>query len=110
MDRRAHGTPPEFTPLANAASAWATTPTNFGEWYFPTRLSLDTSIVGNLRLAADSWQVREGIRATHGAEVDVPVLAIAAALRRSRERLRGDAREAVAHGRARTSPRRARTA
>jgi pimeloyl-ACP methyl ester carboxylesterase len=73
-------TPPEFTPLANAASAWATTPTNFGEWYFPTRLSLDTSIVGNLRLAADSWQVREGIRATHGAEVDVPVLAIAAAL------------------------------
>ncbi len=73
-------TPPEFTPLANAASAWATTPTNFSEWYFPTRLSLDTSIVGNLRLASDSWQVREGVRAMHGAEVDVPVLAIAAGL------------------------------
>ena len=72
--------PPEFTPVANAAAAWATTPTNFGEWYFPTRLSLDTSVVGDLRLAADSWQVREGIRATHGAEVDVPVLAIAAGL------------------------------
>lgn len=72
--------PPEFTSLSNAASAWSTTPTNFGEWYFPTRLSLDTSVVGNFRLAADSWQVREGIRATHGAEVDVPVLAVATAL------------------------------
>ena len=73
-------TPPEFTPLANAAAAWATTPTNFGEWYFPTRLSLDASVVGDLRLTADSWQVREGIRAMHGAEIDVPVLAIAAGL------------------------------
>lgn len=72
--------PPEFTPLANAAAAWATTPTNFAEWYFPTRLSLDTSIVGNLRLAADSWQVREGVRAMHGAAIDVPVLAISAGL------------------------------
>jgi hypothetical protein len=73
-------TPPEFTPVANAAAAWATTPSNFGEWYFPTRLSLDTSIVGDLRLTADSWQVREGVRAIHGAAVDVPVLAIAAGL------------------------------
>ncbi|MDO9017734.1 MAG: hypothetical protein Q8S73_04270 [Deltaproteobacteria bacterium] len=73
-------TPPEFTPVANAAAAWATTPSNFGEWYFPTRLSLDASIVGDLRLAADSWQVREGVRAIHGASVDVPVLAIAAGL------------------------------
>lgn len=73
-------TPPEFTPLVNAASAWAATPTNFSEWYFPTRLSLDTSAVGNLSLAADAWQVREGLRVTHGREVDVPVLAIAAGL------------------------------
>lgn len=73
-------TPTEFTPVANAAAAWATSPSNFGEWYFPTRLSLDTSIVGDLRLAADSWQLREGVRAIHGRAVDVPVLAIAAGL------------------------------
>jgi hypothetical protein len=72
--------PREFTPLANAAAAWATTPSNFGEWYFPTRLGLDVSAVGNLSLARDSWQVREGIRTMHGAEIDVPVMGISAAL------------------------------
>jgi pimeloyl-ACP methyl ester carboxylesterase len=72
--------PREFTSIANAAAAWSATPSNFSEWYFPSRLTLDASAVGNLRLAADSWQVREGIRAMHGAEIDVPVLGIATAL------------------------------
>jgi hypothetical protein len=72
--------PREFTPVTLAAAAWATTPSNFGEWYFPTRLGLDVSAIGDLSLTGDSWQVREGIRTTHGREVDVPVLGISTAL------------------------------
>jgi hypothetical protein len=72
-------TPREFTPLVNASAAWTATPSNFSEWYFPTRLGLDVSALGNLSLAADAWQVREGIRVLHGRNVDVPVLGIATA-------------------------------
>ena len=36
-------TPREFTPIANAAAAWTATPSNFSEWYFPTRLGLDVA-------------------------------------------------------------------
>jgi len=72
-------TPREFTPIVNAAAAWTATPSNFSEWYFPTRLGLDVSALGNLSLAMDSWQVREGIRAVHGRGVDVPVLGVATA-------------------------------
>jgi hypothetical protein len=71
--------PREFTPIANAVAAWTATPSNFSEWYFPTRLGLDVAALGNLSLAADAWQVREGIRATHGREVDVPLLGVATA-------------------------------
>jgi hypothetical protein len=73
-------TPREFTPLASGTAAWATTPTNFSEWYFPSRLSLDASALGDLNFAADAWQVREGIRTTHGREIDVPLLGVATAL------------------------------
>ena len=73
-------TPREFTPLAQATAAWSATPSNFSEWYFPTRLSIDVTAMGNLSLATDTWQVREGLRVTHGREVDVPVLGIAAGL------------------------------
>ncbi len=73
-------TPAEFTSRIGAANAWALTPTNFGEWYFPSRLSLDASAVGTLRYGASSWQVREGLRVMHGGEIDVPVLGISAAL------------------------------
>lgn len=72
--------PREFTSVRNAARAWSATPSNFAEWYFPARLPVDIAALGDLRLAADSWQVRNGIRATRGAEVDVPVLGIATAL------------------------------
>lgn len=72
--------PAEFTSVASAAAAWTATPSNFSEWYFPTRLGVDVSALGDLRLAADAWQLREGLRAWRGAEVDVPVLAISAGL------------------------------
>jgi hypothetical protein len=72
--------PREFTSIANGARSWAATPTNFGEWYFPTRIVMDVSALGNLRNGEGSWPWREGLRASHGGEVDVPVLGISAAL------------------------------
>jgi hypothetical protein len=72
--------PPEHTPLRAAALGWAATPTNFAEWYFPSRLTLDVSALGDLRLSEGSFAWREGIRAAHGGAVDVPVLAIGTAL------------------------------
>ncbi|MDP3275035.1 MAG: hypothetical protein Q8Q09_07545 [Deltaproteobacteria bacterium] len=73
-------TPREFTPVANAAHGWAASPTNFAEWYFPSRLSLDVSALGDLRLQPSSWAWREGLRAQHSAAIDVPVLAVGTAL------------------------------
>ncbi len=70
--------PREFTPVIDAANSFAATPTNFIEWYFPTRLALDVSALGDLRLASTAWQFREGIRAMHAGEIDAPVLAIGA--------------------------------
>lgn len=72
-------TPREFTSIRNAARAWAATPSNFAEWYFPARLPTDVAALGNLRHGADSWQVRNGIRAMHGGAIDVPVLGIGTA-------------------------------
>lgn len=72
--------PREFTSIRSNARAWTATPSNFSEWFFPTRLTTDVAALGDLRLAADSWQVQNGIRAMHGGEIDVPVLAIATAL------------------------------
>ncbi len=73
-------TPPEFSTIAGAAGSWSTSPTNFSEWYFPSRITLDAAAVGGLRITSDAWQVREGLRVTHDADVDVPVLAVSAAL------------------------------
>jgi len=72
--------PREFTPIVAGAAAWATSPTNFGEWYFPTRITLDASALGDMALPMDAWQVRAGLRAMHARSVDVPVLAVATAL------------------------------
>jgi hypothetical protein len=72
--------PREFSSIRSTARAWTATPSNFSEWYFPARLTTDVAALGNLRLAANSWQVQNGIRAMHGADIDVPVLGIATAL------------------------------
>ena len=72
--------PQEQTPLANLAHAWIDGRTNFAEWYFPVRLSLDLAAVGGLALAEDGWQAGQGLRAFDGALVDVPMLAVAAGL------------------------------
>lgn len=73
-------TPREFSSIRSTGRAWSATPSNFAEWFFPARLTTDVAALGNLRLARDSWQVQNGIRAMHGADIDVPVLGIATAL------------------------------
>lgn len=72
--------PPEHTPLAHLAHSWIDGRTNFAEWYFPARLTLDLGAVGGLALAEDGWQADRGLRAFDGAAVDAPILAVAAAL------------------------------
>jgi pimeloyl-ACP methyl ester carboxylesterase len=72
--------PPEHTPMRTAALGWAASPSNFGEWYFPARLPLDVSALGDMRIANGSFAHREGIRAQLGGQVDVPVLAIGTGL------------------------------
>jgi hypothetical protein len=73
--------PPEFTSVANGANAWAATPTNFSEWYFPSRLSVDVAALPTtLQTPTGSYQANEGFRAQHGGEIDVPVLGVSTAL------------------------------
>lgn len=72
--------PPEFTPMRSAALGWAASPTNFSEWYFPVRLTLDVATLGDMRVSEGSFAWREGIRASLGGQVDVPVLAIGTGL------------------------------
>lgn len=74
--------PPEHTPIASLAHTWVDGRTNFAEWYFPTRLTLDAQAIGDSHLAEDSWQASEGLRAFDGALIDAPILCIAAALTR----------------------------
>jgi pimeloyl-ACP methyl ester carboxylesterase len=68
--------PDEFTPLANLAHSFVDGRTNFPEWYFPTRLSLDLGAVGGGAIRPDGWQVEFGLRASDGPLNDAPILAI----------------------------------
>ncbi len=71
----------ELTSLTDFAHAWFDGPgLNFAEWYFPARLSLDASIAGSLNIEPDDWRATYGMRARHGAAVDLPVFAFAAQL------------------------------
>ena len=74
-------TPVEWTPLANLAEAWSSGRTNFAEWYFPARLSLDLAACGGLAIEDGAWQASQTLRCEGGAAMDAPVLAIAAGLR-----------------------------
>lgn len=73
-------TPPELTPVANLAEAWIAGRTNFAEWYFPARLSVDLAACGGLAVASDGWEASYGLACSSGAAMDAPVLAIAAGL------------------------------
>jgi hypothetical protein len=70
--------PAEATSIDDAARAWFEGPgLNFSEWYFPTRLSLDVGAAVTLDIADSDWRSAvHGLRAKHGAAIDVPVLAV----------------------------------
>ncbi len=72
-------TPREFTSLTDLSWAWTRTGSDFGEWYFPTRLNLDGFAAASLVLGPGDWAYDAyGLKATHGRAIDVPVLAMAA--------------------------------
>ena len=74
-------TPNEHSRLSDMARSWYEGPgLNFGEWYFPTRLALDAGVVTSMNIAEDDWRAKYGLRARHGGDLDLPVLAFAAAL------------------------------
>ncbi len=73
-------TPAELTPVNALAESMTLGGSNFYEWYFPARLSLDLAAVGGARIEQDSYQTNFGLRAVGGAEIDAPILAVAAGL------------------------------
>jgi hypothetical protein len=73
--------PKEVTSLSEFALSWARPFADFGEWYFPTRLSLDTSLGATLTLSATDWPVTAyGIKTVHGRALELPVLVEAAGI------------------------------
>jgi hypothetical protein len=78
----AQANPTGNTALSDLAQTWFQGPgLDFGEWYFPSRLSLDAPAAGTLVLAATDWPLSAyGLRASHGKQMDLPILAAAAAL------------------------------
>jgi len=74
--------PRENTDLGAFARAWYEGPGgNYGEWYFPQRLSADVAAASTLTVADDDWRATKfGLRAKHGRDIDVPVLGVAFSL------------------------------
>jgi hypothetical protein len=69
----------EPTRLADLATAWFLGPgVNFAEWYFPQRLPVDAAAAGTLVVAEDDWRSAVyGLRARHGAAIDLPIFGAA---------------------------------
>lgn len=72
----------QATSLAELAKSWFSGPSlDFAEWYFPVRLTLDTPTAATLTMNEADWPVAGyGLRAMHGAKMDLPVLALATQL------------------------------
>jgi hypothetical protein len=67
--------------LRSMARACFAGPSNFAEWFFPARLSLDVRAVADLAVSDDGGDYRwdeEGLRVSRASSMDAPVLAIAA--------------------------------
>ena len=75
-------TPKEHTSIEDIARSWSEGPgLDFAEWYFPARLAGDTPAAGSLVLKKGDWPLDEqGLRAMHGASMDLPILGAVAAL------------------------------
>lgn len=74
--------PKDYTSTENITRSWYEGPgLDFAEWYFPARLSGDAPAAGTLVLKPGDWPLDEqGLRATHGAEMDLPILGAVAGL------------------------------
>lgn len=74
--------PAENTALDDFARAWFEGPgVNYGEWYFPQRLSADVAVAGTLNIQDDDWRASKfGLRAKYGKDIDVPILGVAFSL------------------------------
>jgi hypothetical protein len=70
--------PPEFTPARNLARSFTIGESNFAEWYFPQRISLDAGAARGGNVDEAGWQVTYGIRAFDGDLNDAPALCILA--------------------------------
>lgn len=69
---------PDPTRMEDFAAMMFRGPSNFIEWYFPARLSLDVGLVNQLDVASEGdWRKEAyGLAVTENARVDVPVLAV----------------------------------
>ncbi len=74
--------PNEHSSMDDVARSWFQGPgLDFGEWYYPYRLSQDGPIASTLVLKAGDFAYdKYGMRAMHGATMDLPILAVAAGL------------------------------
>lgn len=70
--------PPDFTPIRNLARSFTIGDSNFAEWYFPSRISLDSGAARGANIPDDGWQATYGIRAFDGSLNDAPALCILA--------------------------------
>jgi pimeloyl-ACP methyl ester carboxylesterase len=74
--------PAEHTSTDDITRSWYEGPgLDFAEWYFPARLSGDAPAAGSLVMKPGDWPLDEqNLRATHGAEMDLPILGAVAGL------------------------------
>ena len=63
-----------MTPIARVAKTFGQEPTNSIEWYFPTRLRIDTDGASPMRRTAATKLL--GLRLFHTRRIDVPIYAI----------------------------------
>lgn len=69
---------PEPTDMETFAHMLFAGPTNFIEWYFPARLTLDVGVTANLNVqASGDWRKDlYGLAVTENSRVDIPVFAV----------------------------------
>lgn len=74
--------PKDATSLDDFGKVWFDGPgLDFAEWYFPQRLLIDAPMAGSLVLGDADWPVAAyGLRAQHGASMDLPIFGVPAAL------------------------------
>ncbi len=74
--------PAERTSLDDISRSWFEGPgLDFAEWYFPARLSLDAQAASTLVQKPGDWAYdKHGMRAVHGAAMDLPIMGAVAGL------------------------------